>query len=360
MKKPLFSHILTAILILTIVGMGLFGVGYFQGWFEKADGTKATVADCQGTVLLYRSGVAFPVRRETVLRAGDRLVAEIGATGKITVADTTLTIGQQAQLTVLSAKQTDFSAELTAGELIADCQSPVRLQIGEKDLLLQNTVAIADINGNAVSVFSGDVDGICAGQTALCTVDGKTRPIELSTLSSFALSWLSANRERQELSLSQEQLAEAMQKADSENAQGEHFCTLTIRCDTVLDDLSALVPSKAEFIPADGILFPTTWVAFTQGETVFDLLKRVCTEQSIQLEYSWTPLHDSYYIESIAHLYEFDCGSESGWMYQVNGEFPNYGCSSYPLKDDDVIVWAYSCRGYGADLGATEWGDPNG
>lgn len=355
MKKPALFHTVTAILILITIGIGLFAVGFYQGWFEKNDGTRATVADCQGTVLLYRSGVAFPLRKETVLRTGDRLVAELGATGKITVADTTLTIGQQAQLTVLSAGQSDFTAELTCGELIADCQSPVCLQMGEKTLCLQNTVAIADKNGNALSVFSGEVDGVCAGQTVFCTADGDTRSIELSTFSPFVLSWLNANMETRQLCISGQQLAQIMQTDGNGEEQGEYFCTLTIRCDTVLQNRSDLVPSKAEFIPADGLLLPETRVAFTQGETVFDLLKRVCAEQSIQLEYSWTPLHDSYYIESIAHLYEFDCGSESGWMYQVNGEFPNYGCSSYILEDGDRVVWAYSCRGYGADLGATEW-----
>ena len=94
-------------------------------------------------------------------------------------------------------------------------------------------------------------------------------------------------------------------------------------------------------------------MAFSDGETVFDVLRRACTAQQIQLEYSWTPLYDSYYIEGINNLYEFDCGGESGWMYKVNGWFPNYGCSSYSLKDGDVIVWCYTCNGLGADVGGS-------
>ena len=35
---------------------------------------------------------------------------------------------------------------------------------------------------------------------------------------------------------------------------------------------------------------------------------------AIQLEFSYTPLYASYYIEGINHLYEFDVGPESGWM----------------------------------------------
>ena len=60
----------------------------------------------------------------------------------------------------------------------------------------------------------------------------------------------------------------------------------------------------------------------------------------------------SYYVEGINNLYEFDCGEQSGWMYAVNGWYPNYGCSAYTLSDGDVIGWAYTCNGYGADLGA--------
>ncbi len=61
--------------------------------------------------------------------------------------------------------------------------------------------------------------------------------------------------------------------------------------------------------------------------------KKVCTAVDIQLEYSWTPIYDSSYIEGINHLYEFDCGKESGWMYKVNGWFPNYGCSACKVEN---------------------------
>ena len=71
-----------------------------------------------------------------------------------------------------------------------------------------------------------------------------------------------------------------------------------------------------------------------------------------QLEYSWTPMYDSYYIQGINNLYEFDCGAQSGWMYKVNGWFPNYGCSKYTLEDGDDIVWCFTCNGLGADVGA--------
>ena len=137
-----------------------------------------------------------------------------------------------------------------------------------------------------------------------------------------------------------------------ENEDAENLCTITILCDTILDNLDALEEGKLPYVPEDGVILPAITVEFTPGETVFDVLQRVCTAAELQIEYSWTPLYDSYYIEGISHLYEFDCGFESGWMYKVDGWFPNYGCSAYELQGGEEIVWAYTCVGLGADLGA--------
>lgn len=133
------------------------------------------------------------------------------------------------------------------------------------------------------------------------------------------------------------------------------YVYLTIRCDTILNNMGDLNPAKAEFVPADGVILPQVKVAFAEGETVFDILVRVCSTANIQLEYSWEPIYDAYYIEGINNLYEFDCGSESGWMYKVNDWFPNYGVSEYSLKDGNVIAFLYSCKGLGTDVGAPEW-----
>lgn len=128
-------------------------------------------------------------------------------------------------------------------------------------------------------------------------------------------------------------------------------CTITIRCDTILNHMDELAPGKDKFVPANGCILANSTVTFTEGETVFQVLQRVCSQAGIPLEYSWTPMYDSYYIEGINQLYEFDCGEESGWTYKVNGWFPNYGCSAYTLQQGDQIVWCYTCEGLGADVG---------
>ena len=137
---------------------------------------------------------------------------------------------------------------------------------------------------------------------------------------------------------------------NKEESVTSHTCTIEIRCDTILDNMDELATGKDSYVPADGTILAATTVSFTDGETVFDVLKRACEQNGIQLEYSYTPLYESYYVEGIHHLYEFDCGSESGWMFKVNGWFPNYGCSAYTLSQGDSIVWCYTCHGLGADV----------
>ena len=104
-------------------------------------------------------------------------------------------------------------------------------------------------------------------------------------------------------------------------------------------------------IPDDGWILKPVTVEFQNGESAFDLLKRVCRERKIHLEFSRTPGVDSAYIEGIANLYEFDCGSLSGWLYTVNGRFFNYSCSAYEMKAGDVLAFQYTCKN-GKDIGA--------
>lgn len=146
--------------------------------------------------------------------------------------------------------------------------------------------------------------------------------------------------------------AETVDSKPAETPQPQLTCTISIRCDTILNNWENLDPAKAGYVPGSGWILSDVTVEFTEGETVFDVLQRACSTYGIQLEYSWTPMYNSYYIEGINNLYEFDCGSESGWMYKVNGWFPNYGCSSYKLTGGESIVWCYTCNGLGADVGA--------
>ncbi len=129
-------------------------------------------------------------------------------------------------------------------------------------------------------------------------------------------------------------------------------CTISISCATALNHLDQCKPGVASILPSSGWFLPATQVDITPGESVLEVLRRVCRERNIHLEYTETPAYGNAYIEGIGNLYEFDVGELSGWMYQVNGKFPNYGCSSYSVQAGDVICWVYTCD-QGADVGGS-------
>ena len=134
------------------------------------------------------------------------------------------------------------------------------------------------------------------------------------------------------------------------SAGGSATCTFSISCATILNNWDDCDESKKPLVPADGVILPTTTVTFTEGESVFDVLQRLCRSNGISVDASWTAIYNSAYVKGINNLYQFDVGEGSGWMYKVNGSFPNYGCSSYSLKNGDTVSWVYTCD-LGADVG---------
>ena len=129
---------------------------------------------------------------------------------------------------------------------------------------------------------------------------------------------------------------------------------LSIECGTVLDNWEDLDPALRDekYVPSDGVILAKTEYAIEEGDTVFDVLSRAVRENKIQMECRGANANafGSVYIEGINYLYEFSCGPLSGWMYKVNGAFPNYGCGMYQLKDGDVVEWVYTCD-LGRDVG---------
>ncbi len=123
----------------------------------------------------------------------------------------------------------------------------------------------------------------------------------------------------------------------------KNMCKITVTCEEVFSHMGQLSEQAKKVIPADGIILMGEY-EIRQGDTVFDVLKRGCMEKGIHLDYSFTPIYDTYYIKGIHNLYEFDCGDESGWMYKVNDQNPGYGCSRYVVKPGDRIVFYYSCE----------------
>lgn len=127
--------------------------------------------------------------------------------------------------------------------------------------------------------------------------------------------------------------------------------SISIGCHTILAHKDDFNKDKIERLPEDGVILEKEDIAYKDGETVFDALVKATKAHKIHMEYTGSKEYKTNYIEGIHNIYEFDCGPLSGWMYKVNGTFPNYGCSSYKLKEGDVVEWVYTCD-LGKDVGA--------
>ena len=123
-------------------------------------------------------------------------------------------------------------------------------------------------------------------------------------------------------------------------------CTVTVSAGgsggVVSDRISATI---SVVNPNGGYFLRNQEYTMKQGDTAADLLKKT----SLQIVSSD---HSDYgfYVESINGIGEFDQGSGSGWMYKVNGEFPDYSADLYELTDGDIVEWVYT-RDLGEDVG---------
>ncbi len=149
--------------------------------------------------------------------------------------------------------------------------------------------------------------------------------------------------------LTDEELKEAMKGAnnDIENRPDENICYITITCNTALES-GELSEAMLEILPENGVILENYEAKYEDGESVFDVIARAVRENKIHMEYSGTKSVP--YIEGVANLYEFDCGSLSGWMYRVNGWFPSFGMGQYKVERGDSIELIYTCD-LGKDVG---------
>lgn len=98
------------------------------------------------------------------------------------------------------------------------------------------------------------------------------------------------------------------------------------------------------------IPMPLSTVEVREGDTVLSVLQRSVESRGIQMEYSGGEGATAY-VEGIDGLYEFDRGQGSGWMYSVNGIFPNRGAGVIKLLPGDKVEWKYTID-LGKDLNA--------
>lgn len=125
---------------------------------------------------------------------------------------------------------------------------------------------------------------------------------------------------------------------DKDNIIGK--VTIQIRCDL-------LTEYDSKYIPKNGEILTKTEFDIEEGDTVYDILVEAVKKNTIHIE--TTGPNGLIYVNGINHLYEFDYGDLSGWIYTVNGEIASVGCSQYVLKSGDDIIWQYTMA-LGTDL----------
>ncbi len=119
----------------------------------------------------------------------------------------------------------------------------------------------------------------------------------------------------------------------NEQAQALHPITVTVS-----------ISKEAVDSENPDIAAPTE-VILEEGASAFDALLQVTTANRIPLEYQGSGTNGKMvYVEGIAHLYEFDYGDLSGWIFMVNGESARVGAAQYILSDGDTVEWVYSTK----------------
>lgn len=367
-----------------------------------------------GFANITRKGISYQLDDGTRLRDGDIVETLNAASITIVNGENRVTLDENARVQIALDEAGMFTLELNNGTVFADIAQPFTMTLGGETLTANSAVFAAsapygsagaymlagEAEIGAMTAREGYLASIVGGDVTLGELDAAAlSAFELSAAKSaadagrvlcFTVSELDevqtarerARQEALEAQLLAEQSERAIERERQENEErvrealaaknqttttagtaGEgnldyadivvekSTCTIEIRCDTILDNMDKLAEGKNAYVPANGCILAASRVSFDEGETAYDVLRRACDLAGIALEASWTPMYNSYYIEGIGNLYEFDCGEQSGWTYKVNGWFPNYGASSYTLSDGDSIVFLYTCNGYGADVG---------
>ncbi|MEG1271264.1 MAG: DUF4430 domain-containing protein [Ruthenibacterium sp.] len=381
---------------------------------ELSAAVAAPLAQAQnkrGSVNIERSGIAYALSEKDTLKDGDIIETLQGAGISLLFGKSEVCMSENSEA-VLHFDESGANITVTHGEVFvtADAENPFTLTVMDAKMTATDAVfsVSAPIGSANVAVFentlavgtqnisTGKIMSVLHSETAISD-------LKIESLSAFQMEHIRKTNAQKSLCFTNEQLdavtaqreaeqkaaqAAVEQKEQAENAEKQTLaqkrkenqakmaasasdatknpttgaagtpdaapqnqCTIEIRCDTILNHMTDLTQGKNQYVPANGVILATSAIPFEEGETAFDVLKRACEIAGIQLEFSWTPALGSNYVEGINQLYEFDCGSESGWMYKVNGWFPNYGPSGYTLKNNDVIVWSYTCKGLGADIG---------
>ncbi|WP_283679204.1 DUF4430 domain-containing protein [Lentilactobacillus sp. Marseille-Q4993] len=87
-------------------------------------------------------------------------------------------------------------------------------------------------------------------------------------------------------------------------------------------------------------LLTSGYVKANKGDTAFTVSQRLFNQNGVKIDY--TGSGSTVYVSMIAGYREMQLGSMSGWLYRVNGTFPDVSCGTYSVKTGDTVEWMYT------------------
>ncbi len=132
---------------------------------------------------------------------------------------------------------------------------------------------------------------------------------------------------------------------------GSLVVEISAECTLVLDKMDSIdsAVNPPELIPADGVVISRCEVSLPEGASAFDALVEAARQQRVRVDYTGAGSM-GIYVSGIGGIYEFGFGGLSGWMYRVNGEFPDVSSAEITLSSGDVVEFVYTCD-LGHDVG---------
>lgn len=127
----------------------------------------------------------------------------------------------------------------------------------------------------------------------------------------------------------------------STQPQPKTVCTVEIECKKILSKKNKF-KKDISLVPSDGVILSPVSVDFDDGATAYDALQKACTQNGIALNAENSSF--GVYVVGVGGVEEKDCGSQSGWVYTVNGKSPSVSISKYKIKNGDSIVLSYVCQ----------------
>ena len=181
-----------------------------------------------------------------------------------------------------------------------------------------------------------------AVEDTVTTEAATTADKESATAQSTSKAKNKNNKEKENKTTVKLTTSKATTKKNEPTVKDEISCTLNVECKSILNNMDKLKDGHSEYVPANGYIIKGYKYTAKAGFTAYDALKKACEDNGIKL----TAKSSMYgtYVSGINNIDEFDCGSQSGWMYSINGNRPNVSASSQRVTDGDEITFEYVCE----------------